>query len=300
MASNAIAAYNGAAVIKPIDFQITEGQVALIKQTIMPQASDTELQLFLNLCRAKRLDPLTRQIYAIKPNNQPWQFFASIDGLRIIAERSGKYLGQTAPLWCDRDGEWRDVWLEPEPPSAAKVGVYKAGAVEPTWGVARWASYARLRDGKPQANWATMPDVMLAKCAEALALRKAFPEDLSGLYVREEMDHGERPVETAVPSLNVVVATKPGAPPVNINDDIKRLRESLGWSAQDVMGMAKDNGWNPRTQEGLQAIHARLRELHDTAFGDDEDADEDIDEIIDADFQPAMPGMPARDRWTDG
>lgn len=190
--NNAIATYNTSAAIKPAEFAISTEQVALIKQTIMPAATDLELQLFVNLCRAKRLDPLTRQIYAIKPERSGWQFFASIDGLRIIAERSGKYLGQTAPIWCGPDGAWRDVWLEDGPPAAAKVGVYKAGSTESTWGIARWRSYARLnRDGAPIANWASMPDVMLAKCAEALALRKAFPDDLSGLYVREEMDRAE-------------------------------------------------------------------------------------------------------------
>ena len=90
-------------------FQITQEQIDLVRRTVMPGASDLELDLFLNLCRAKRLDPLTKQIYAIKTQKAGWQFFASIDGLRVIAERSGNYGGQTAPSWCGPDGVWREL-----------------------------------------------------------------------------------------------------------------------------------------------------------------------------------------------
>jgi phage recombination protein Bet len=180
MGSNAVATIDSGGVVVQADF--TAQQIDLIKQTVMRGASDLEFNTFINVCKAKRLDPLTRQIYAIKPHSGAWQIFASIDGLRVIAERTGKYGGQTEPYWCGPDGEWRDVWLENEPPSAAKVGVWKQGYDHPTWGVATFKSYGT---GK-KSNWLSMPDVMLAKCAEALALRKAFPHDLSGLYVREE------------------------------------------------------------------------------------------------------------------
>jgi phage recombination protein Bet len=212
-ASNAVATMNVAAQLRPVpDFEITRDQIDLIKRTVMPNASDLELDLFINLCRAKRLDPLTKQIYAIKPQSSGWQFFASIDGLRVIAQRSGDYLGQTAPYWCGMDGVWRDVWLMDGAPAAAKVGVWKRGNNEPTWGVATFRSYGV---GKKN-NWLSMPDVMLAKCAEALALRKAFPDDLSGLYVREEFTEADAPVESVrtppQPRIDVVEAQVRGVP----------------------------------------------------------------------------------------
>jgi phage recombination protein Bet len=292
--SNAIATYNAAAALRPAEFTISAEQIALIKQTIMPNATDIELQLFVNLCRAKRLDPLTRQIYAIKPERSGWQFFASIDGLRIIAERSGKYLGQTAPLWCGPDGAWRDVWLEDGPPAAAKVGVYKAGSAEPTWGVARWQSYARVnREGMPIANWASMPDVMVAKCAEALALRKAFPDDLSGLYVREEMDRDEGAPAAATESVDRT--TGEILPTPNLDDEIKRLRLALGWEARDVIDEAArmNPPMNLKSRQGKQLMVDLLQSYVD---GVNEEESARQPSFIDAESRPV--GEPGLDRNT--
>jgi hypothetical protein len=159
--SNSVATYNAAAQLRAVpDFEITTEKIALIKQTIMPQASDLELDLFINYCRSIRLDPLAKQVYAIRQKNGVWQFFASIDGLRITAQRTGEYLGQTAPFWCGMDAAWRDVWLGDGAPAAAKIGVWKKGNPEPTWSVATFRSYGAGKGG----NWSSMPDVMLAKC----------------------------------------------------------------------------------------------------------------------------------------
>lgn len=197
---------NGAVDLPPV---LDREKIDLIKQTILKGATDLELQMFVNLCNTKRLDPMTRQIYGIKTERGGLQMFASIDGLRVIAQRSGEYAGQVGPFWCGPDGEWTDVWLQAERPAAAKVGVLRKGWTEPMWGVATLRSY-----GKSSPTWNAMADVMLAKCAESIALRKAFPDDLSGLYVREEFDTPDAPHHEAAPRTGPAIAPQTAARPV--------------------------------------------------------------------------------------
>lgn len=183
----------------------TPDQVELIKRNICPNATDDELQLFLGQCRRTRLDPFARQIYSIarnvyNPETEKWEprrsIQVSIDGFRLIAERTGKYRGQTAQQWCAADGVWQEYWTKIEAPAGARVGVFREGSEEPIWGFARFASYVSTdRSGKPVAMWRKMPEVMIAKCAEALALRRAFPQELSGLETTEEMQQADEPTE---------------------------------------------------------------------------------------------------------
>lgn len=180
-----------------------EDKISLIKNTVAKDATDLELQLFIEQCKRTGLDPITRQIYFIKDHKGKVQIQTSIDGFRLVAERSGEYEGQTPPQWCGTDGVWKDVWLSKTPPSACKVGVWKKNFREPLFAVALFEEYAQKKhDGSLSFMWGKMPALMIAKVSESLALRKAFPNDLSGLYTQEEMAQSDNSASSAPPERN--------------------------------------------------------------------------------------------------
>ena len=169
----------------------TPEQTALISSTIAPGCTSDELKLFAYACQRTGLDPFSKQIYAIKRGKMTIQ--VGIDGLRSIAERSGQLDG-SATFWIgDTEGsQWSDVWLGSKPPAAAKTIIYRKGCSHPFVGVARFQDY-----NANQGLWSKMPSAMLAKCSEALALRKAFPADMSGVYTVDEMEQAETVTVTA-------------------------------------------------------------------------------------------------------
>jgi hypothetical protein len=125
------------------------------------------------------------------------RFPAVNDGLRSIAERTGQLDGSSS-YWCGEDGVWVDVWLSSKPPAAAKTIIYRKGCAHPFTATARFADF-----NAGQGLWSKMPSVMIAKCSEAQALRRAFPADLSGVYSTDEMDQAVEPVTVtaAAPAL---------------------------------------------------------------------------------------------------
>lgn len=175
-------------------------------QYLAPRAT---VEAFLAHCQRTGLDPIARQIYAIERGGR-WGIQVSIDGARLVAERSGEYEGQTPVQWTADGVTWVDVWLDDStPPAAARVGVYRKSFREPLVTVATFKAYSA---GGPM--WSKMPALMLAKCAEMLALRKAFPQDLSGLYTSEEMAQADM-VRSPQPAVVPVAPVAPVVDPFN-------------------------------------------------------------------------------------
>jgi phage recombination protein Bet len=162
----------------------TAEQERMILTQFMGGASKSEAAVLLEIVKRRRLDPFSRQVYFVKrwdmqKREDVWAIQTSIDGLRSIAERTGKYDGQDEPEYGSDDAGkfckvrvYRKDWS----PTRAAVGVaYESEFIQ------------KKKDGSITSFWARMPRLMLAKCAEALAIRKAFPEDSAGLYIAEEM-----------------------------------------------------------------------------------------------------------------
>jgi len=162
----------------------TREQVELVKRTVAVGATDDELALFLHTCKRTGLDPMAKQIHFVKRNSKSGPkvaFQTAIDGYRLVADRTGKYAGNDDPVFVEKDGK----------PVSATVTVYKLinGERIAFGATARWSEYF---PGEDQGfMWRKMPYLMLGKCAEGLALRKAFPAELGGVYTDDEMQQAD-------------------------------------------------------------------------------------------------------------
>lgn len=179
--------------------KLTRSQVNLIKNTVAKGATDNELRLFISVCHATKLNPFLRQVHFVKRWDskllqEVGVIQVGIDGFRAIAEESGQYAGSDDAIHKDQTEKelvMGKVKVKKDVPGSATVTVYKLIGEQryPFTATARWDEY--YPGDKQGYMWAKMPYGQLAKCAEALALRKAFPKLLSGLYVPEEMDQAQ-------------------------------------------------------------------------------------------------------------
>lgn len=172
---------------------ITSERLALIMDQVPEGPNDQEIALFLYQCERTGLDPLSRQIYLVgrydkREKRNVGAVQTGIDGYRLVAERTGEYAGSDDALFNGSLSQYDHKISGEELPITATVTVKKVlsnGGIGEWTATAEWdAYYPGDRQG---FMWKKMPYVMLSKCAEALALRKAFPAELSGVYTAEEM-----------------------------------------------------------------------------------------------------------------
>ncbi len=223
-------------------------QINMLRNQIAPGFTDNELAYCLTVARARNLDPFQKQVYFTKRRQRVgdnWvekvEVEPTIAGYESIADRTGELDGEDPPVWCGEDGVWHDVWLsDVDPPVAAKFTLYRKNRSRPFYAVAKFSEYCqRTKEGKATQMWAKMPANQLLKCAEAKALRKAFPTELGGLYTKEEMEQAdnasrfdalpqEQPSAKVMQIEQVRPSTQPNtAPPADPVPPAPRVIESL-------------------------------------------------------------------------
>jgi phage recombination protein Bet len=233
---------SSATIQKPATFEFSPEQRKMIRDSFLSGASEQEAEVLMELARLRRLNPITQQIHFVQRWNSQrkamvWAAQVGIDGFRAIAERTGNYDGQDeAEFEYDAKGNLK----------LARVRVYRRDWSRPAVGVAHFSEYAQTTKEKQLTHmWASKPHVMLSKCAEALAFRKAFPEDTSGLYAPEEMPEQEAPATRAPPpAARVVVQAKAEArslpPPEAMNGAAEAMQlEAHPLDGADVLESVK-------------------------------------------------------------
>lgn len=179
-----------------------------LKALMGGKGNERDRLLFRSTLERTGLDPYAQLIYPQFRKSKEWvngqpewvdkmTIQIKIDGLRSVASASDLYTGQVGPFFCGPDGKWKDAWTEAEAPVAAKVGVCHKQFAQPLYAVARLQEYAQFEVAEGRnilaGLWLKMPTTMLAKCAEALALRRAFPNLFANIYLEEEMDQASNP-----------------------------------------------------------------------------------------------------------
>ena len=170
--------------------EVTPDQVELVKRTVAIGATDDELKLYFFECHRRGVHPMDRLIHFVKrkSNNGPDRaaFQCAIDFMRMQAEDTKLYRGQDEPEYGPEDKSGYPEW--------ARVVVHKkdpdTGDVYPNPATAYWAEFYP-GDGNAGFMWRKMPRLMLAKVAEAQALRKAFPRQFNNLYIFDEMQQAD-------------------------------------------------------------------------------------------------------------
>lgn len=219
------------------DIVITNEQIDIIKNTVCREATDAEMQLYFYDCKRRGVHPLDRLIHFTKRGGR-YVPITSIDLFYQRAHASGEFAGQDETIFKGHPG--KDGF-------EATVRVYRQrqGHDKAGWSAtARWAEYY---PGDQQGHmWKKMPNRMLEKCAEALALRKAFPSELQGLYVKEEMDQaGEE-----VPAYKQRSAPEPKQDKGTAVLD--KLKKNGNGHQPEAQGLERSSGDHPASQPATQ------------------------------------------------
>lgn len=255
--SSEIVKHEAASIQQHQEF-FTPSQEKMIRDSFLNGATREEATVLMELARVRRLNPITGQIHFVARNTKAgkkWSSQVGIDGFRVIAERTGKYDGQDEPEF-ERSADGM--------PTVCRVRVYRKDWGRPAVGVAHFTEYAQTDfNGKLTKMWESKPHIMLAKCAEALALRKAFPDDLSGLYTPDEMAQADNEVAAPKQAARKQSGERVVETPVKASADIIEAQAEPTGNAGELPAAEVDDAiwWDSR--DGLIKKGTRLSELPD-------------------------------------
>ena len=226
--------------------EFTEKELAAIRAECCKGATDTQFELFISECKARSLRPGVHLVFQLRRAKefdstvgayvyvQKPYWITTIAALRLIAQRTGDYLGQGTEeyVYLDKEGNptikseiplpHEDPAQRPLPrePWVARATVYRKGFNQPMIGMARFEAYATIvvpKDGTPYLSetWRKRGCEQLFKCAEALALRRAYPEEMAGLLLSEELKEEIEEAQQIAVTPAVAVPLPPPVPAVN-------------------------------------------------------------------------------------
>ncbi len=169
------------------------------------KVTEQEFVLFGSLCKSRKLDPFTREAYLIKMGEYPAQIVVGKDVYFKRAEKNPDYDGiESGVIVENAKGEITELdgcfYSANQKLVGAWAKVYRKSISHPKVAKIRFEEYCKLnKDGKPMSIWADKPAVMIEKCAKVFALREAFPNEFSGMYIEEEFNDGTAPATNPQP-----------------------------------------------------------------------------------------------------
>jgi phage recombination protein Bet len=225
----------------------------VLRETVAKGLTDSEYIAFGTLCAATGLNPIRKEIWAIK-TSQGLQIMTGLNGYRAIANSHPSYDGMEGPVFhYDENGNLK----------SAEVFVYRKDRSRAHKG------YAILKEVSNNGPvWKQRTHQMLAKCAECDGLRRAFPQEMSGLYAEEEMpsefnkpsDNGFTPAKVVQPA-PLPAPTVPQVDKMRVKKLCDVLKSELGFKAADISMFISDTLGAPVKSTDLTEAQLEKLEL---------------------------------------
>ena len=236
---------------------LTESEFKFIKEIVCNNAPDNLVEHYIRSCKEYGFNPFLKHGYLVKMGDT-YAFIASIQKLRSIAMESGQYAGRTENIFFDQNYNKFNEWIFDYPPTLCKIGIYRKGIETPFYGTAKFSEF-----NKGNKFWRDMPSTMLAKVAESIALRLAFPDYIHNVYSEDEMPSFDNrnpfniQIENAIPTPNTNEITN------EIDKLVSEIKETLRWHPmKDIV--KKSNEYLEKNSTNFNNLLKLKQRINDT------------------------------------